>query len=180
MGVEEGLLASTLMRILSHFAWTAGLGKVVVGDALPLDRGQETCNADPIWRSYRFNSWPRGRRVPGTPAWEVVPNLAIEVISPTNLANEVVGEDRGLLPVRRRARVGDLPYNSPSYTITTRRRPFASSPATRPWKAGTVLPGFQLPLAELFEEQASEPARGCAVTGSRTGRSLAVSSPNRR
>jgi hypothetical protein len=29
MGVEPVLLAATLMRILSNFAWTAGLGRVV-------------------------------------------------------------------------------------------------------------------------------------------------------
>jgi hypothetical protein len=33
MGVEEGVLAATLFRLLSQFAWTAGVGRVVSSDA---------------------------------------------------------------------------------------------------------------------------------------------------
>ena len=31
-----------------------------------------------------YNRWPRQRRVPRTEAWEVVPNLVVEVVSPTD------------------------------------------------------------------------------------------------
>ena len=29
MGVEEGVIAATLIRLLSQFAWTEGIGRVV-------------------------------------------------------------------------------------------------------------------------------------------------------
>jgi Uma2 family endonuclease len=33
--------------------------------------------------------WPLERRAPMAAAWEVVPDLAVEVVSPTNTANDV-------------------------------------------------------------------------------------------
>ena len=46
--------------------------------------------ADPDLAFVSFDRWPRGKPVLGTNAWEVVPNLAIEVISPANGAHVVI------------------------------------------------------------------------------------------
>ena len=36
--------------------------------------------------------WPLDRRAPKTTAWAVIPELAIEIVSPTNSATEVLGK----------------------------------------------------------------------------------------
>ena len=153
MGVEEGLLASTLMRILSNFAWSAGLGEVV-SEILFLLIAAKKRQRRPDLAFVSFQRWPRGRRVPSAAAWEVVPNLAIEVVSPTNFANDVLEkiEDYFLSGVERVwviyptvAKLYD--YDSPeSVCILTRDKTL---------EGGALLPGFQLPLAELFENDDS-------------------------
>ena len=87
-----------------------------------------------------------------TPTWDVVPNLAIEVVSPTNTANEVIekikdyfeaGVERVWVIYPEFAEIYD--YDSPtSVHILTRNQTL---------DGGTVLPGFQLPLTELFEDE---------------------------
>ena len=109
MGVEEGLLASTLMRILSPFTWTAGLGEVV-SEVLFLLIDAKKRQRRPDLAFVSFQRWPRGRRVPSSAAWEVVPNLAIEVVSPTNFANEVLEKIEDYFLAGSRARLGDLSY----------------------------------------------------------------------
>lgn len=37
-----------------------------------------------------YQRWPREKPVPRTEAWDVVPNLAVEVVSPTNTADQVL------------------------------------------------------------------------------------------
>ena len=138
------------MRILSHFRLDRGPGQGRVGDALPLDRRPRNCQRRPDLAFVSFQRWPRGRRVPSAAAWEVVPNLAIEVVSPTNFANDMLEkiEDYFLSGVERVwviyptvAKLYD--YDSPSSVrILTRDQTL---------EGGTLLPGFQLPLSELFE-----------------------------
>jgi len=41
-----------------------------------------------------YDRWPRQRRVPRTQAWAVVPELVVEVISPSNTFEEVVNKVR--------------------------------------------------------------------------------------
>ena len=104
MGVEPVLLAATLMRTLSNFAWTAGLGRVV-SEMLFLLNPAKKLQRRPDLALVSFQRWPRGRRVPNTAAWEVVPNLAIEVVSPSNFANDLLEKNAGVIlnhTVRRR------------------------------------------------------------------------------
>ena len=153
MGVEEGLLASTLMRILSNFAWNAGLGEVV-SEILFLLIAAKKLQRRPDLAFVSFQRWPRGRRVPNSAAWEVVPNLAVEVVSPTNLANEVLeriedyfrsGVERVWVIYPTVAKLYD--YDAPSSVrILTRDQTL---------EGGALLPGFQLPLTELFENESS-------------------------
>src|SRR5271157_4457987 len=91
MGAREGYLASTLSRILSSFTWNNGLGHVVTEVLFLLVRAK-TLQRRPDVAFVSFERWARERPVPAEPAWDVVPNLAIEIVSPTNLANEIVGK----------------------------------------------------------------------------------------
>jgi Uma2 family endonuclease len=96
-----------------------------------------------------FSKWARGIRPPETNAWDILPDLCVEVVSPNDKADEVetkVGEyfDAGVPMVwvvyPRHERV--YVYDSPTQV----RR--LGKPDTL--DGGTVLRGFQLPLADLF------------------------------
>jgi len=89
MGAREGYLASTLTRILGNFTWNNGLGHVVTEVLFLLVRARNL-QRRPDVAFVSFERWARERPVPAEPAWDVVPNLAIEIVSPTNLANDIV------------------------------------------------------------------------------------------
>jgi len=39
-----------------------------------------------------YDRWPQQQRVPHTEAWEVVPNLAVEVVSRTDRADDLMNK----------------------------------------------------------------------------------------
>jgi Uma2 family endonuclease len=148
--------ACTLTGILAQFAWDLGLGHVenLMLYLLNPVRNQQR-RSDVSFVS--FGRWPRRLRIPDTNFWDVVPNLAVEVISPSNTANDVIerirdyfeaGVERVWVIYPDFAQVYD--YDSPtSVQILT---------CSQTLDGGSVLPGFQLPLAELFEDESdSEP-----------------------
>jgi len=103
-----------------------------------------------------FQRWPQDRPLPHTDPWPVVPELAVEVVSPTNPAEGVVEKiaeyfQAGVqlvwvvFPRRRQVYV----YESP-----TRIRVLTE---TDELDGGTVLAGFRLPLATLFSTVATPP-----------------------
>jgi Uma2 family endonuclease len=162
MGFYECSVASILVTYLGHFALTNRLGRVVGEGLFRIDaaRGLER-RPDVAFVSYR--RWPRDRKMLRTNAWEVVPDLAVEVISKTNLAEEVLIKvdeyfQAGvelvwiIYPVQGYVYV----YESPTRVrILTRQDEL---------DGGTVLPGFRLPVATLLadELESEEEARPVA------------------
>ena len=148
MGDRRRTARSDLDEDLEPLCLDRGPGPGRIGDSLPLDRGQETDSADPIWRSCRSNAGREAGACPAQAAWEVVPNLAIEVVSPTNFANEVLEkiEDYFLSGVERvwviYPTVGKLyDYESPtSVRILTRDQTLeggdlAAGLSSFPWRS---------------------------------------------
>lgn len=154
MGASEVVLASYLHEILGPFARRSSLGLAYV-EVLFLIGGPRNLQCRPDVSYVSFDRWPKGKPVPGTNAWEVVPDLAVEIISPTNGANEIIEkvEDYFTCGVRRVWVVYPLfgkvyDYASPtSVAILTRAETLSG---------GEVIPGFELPLAELFEEPTAD------------------------
>ncbi len=86
MGAFESFLTSELIYILSGFVKRGKLGIV-----LPPDGMMRLWPGRVRIPDISFISWDRlpGRRVPRTPMFELSPNLAIEVISPSNTRQEM-------------------------------------------------------------------------------------------
>jgi Uma2 family endonuclease len=158
MGVRETHLASMIFRILSNFSWSHGLGQVESEMLFLLIPPPRDLQRRPDLAYVSFARWPRGKAIPTTPAWEVFPNLVLEVVSPSNWANEIIekienyfeaGVERVwvVYPTVKKVYVYDSPT---SVQILTRAQTL---------DGGTVLPGFQVPLAEIFEEPAAIEAR---------------------
>jgi Uma2 family endonuclease len=156
MGARETLLASVLFRILSNFAWDHALGQVV-SEMLFLLIPETNLQRRPDLAFVSFERWPRRRPVPDSRAWEVVPNLAIEVVSPSNLANEVMEkiEDYFLAGVQRvwviYPKINKLyDYDSPtSVRILT---------PDNLLEGGDILPRLQVPLTEILVDATQQPA----------------------
>ena len=99
--------------------------------------------------------WPIDRRAPKTAAWEVVPELAVEVIRPAGIAVDLVKKIDQYFRAGSKAVWVIYPeqewiyvYSSPkTVTIFGREDTLDAAP---------VLPGLQLVLADLFGEPVTE------------------------
>jgi Uma2 family endonuclease len=104
-----------------------------------------------------YERWPRQRPVPHAEAWEVVPNLVVEVISPSDRGADILGKVAEYFHlgvecvwVIFTSQEQVYIYESPTQVrILTRADELYGEP---------VLPHFRLPLVALFEEsEAVEP-----------------------
>ena len=89
MGAHEIWLATVLAGYLTNFVRQHQLGRVV--QELLFDftaMVQRKRRPDVAFVSYE--RWPRQRPVPHAEAWEVVPNLVVEVISPSDKGNDIL------------------------------------------------------------------------------------------
>ena len=98
--------------------------------------------------------WPLDRALPETGDWEVVPDLAVEVISPNDVFKDVLAKVREyfhygvqvvwvVAPEERQVYV----YDSPTHVrILTGQDELTG---------GEVVPGFRLPLGQLFQHAAA-------------------------
>ncbi len=150
MSARETQFASTLVRIAGNHAWNASLGLVQAEMLFLIDKARKL-QRRPDVSFVSFQRWPKNKPVPGTEAWEVVPNLAVEIVSPTNGANEVLGkiEDYFACGVQRVWVI--YPLYSKVYDYAS---PTAVQILTRADRlsGGEVLPGFELALSEIFED----------------------------
>jgi Uma2 family endonuclease len=148
MGAFEPVLAWVLSYHLGHFVLQHKLGMVVTENLFVLD-AQRNLKRRPDVAFVSYPRWPEDH-VPRSEAWDVVPDLAVEVISPTNLAEEI--DDKlteyfaagvrmvwVLFPGSGRLYV----YRSPEQVTGLDR--------SDELEGGDVLPGFRLPIAALFE-----------------------------
>jgi Uma2 family endonuclease len=150
MGAYEVWLATLLAVRLETFAQQHRLGRAVQEMLFDLTRatGQKR-RPDVAFVSY--DRWPQHRRIPRTEAWEVIPNLAVEVISRTDSVDHIVdkvaeyfraGVERVWVVFLSQEQV--YTYDSPtSVRILTRADELSGDP---------ILPHFRLPLVELFED----------------------------
>ncbi len=153
MGIHESLLASTLMMFLGTFARPRKLGLLVVQGLFDLASVRSERRPDVAFVS--SGRWPFNRPVPrGDNAWKVIPNLAVEVVSPSNTADEIQVKLHEyfqwgvelvwvIYPEHQEVYV----YESPVKVHVLTRAGVLDG--------GKVLPGFQLPLGELFGNEAA-------------------------
>jgi Uma2 family endonuclease len=151
MGSYETAIASFLVEGLGHFARTHRLGRVV---------GEMLFRIDPVRNLQRrpdvaFVSnerWPFNRRIPREPVWDMVPDLAVEVISPTNSADEVQKKVHEYFRAGVR-RVWVV------YPGTFEIFVYESTKVIHVLQLGDeldgapLLPGFVLPVKSLFEDE---------------------------
>jgi len=151
MGAFESTLASLLARWLAPYADENHLG-LVVTETLFLIDPTGNLKRRPDLAFVSVERWPLRRRVPRTEAWEVVPDLVIEVISLDDGADQLVQKIEEYFRSDVRQVWVVHPGTSKVYVY--------DSPTTvrilqlgDDLDGGTLLPGFRLPLAVLFGQE---------------------------
>jgi Uma2 family endonuclease len=151
MSVYTTWLASRLHGRLWPYAEEHGLGTSVVEMLFILD-AERNLRRRPDVAFVSTERWQLDRELPSTGDWEVVPNLAVEVISPNDVFKDVLAKLREyfhygvqlvwvISPEEQQVYV----YSSPTqvHILTVRDE-----------LTGEVVPGFRLPLASLFQRSA--------------------------
>jgi Uma2 family endonuclease len=148
MGYNESSLAGFILGLLNGFVIPRNLGIVTGAD------GTVELVADLVRiPDVAFTSWDRlpGRRRPASPVPLLAPNLAIEVLSHSNTPGEMDAKRQDYFaagvelvweidPEKRVATV---------YTSPTAATPLGPADSL---DGGKVLPGFSLPVQQLFAE----------------------------
>ena len=147
MGVYETYIASLLLQCL---VGQKKYGRAVMETLFDFTRTLDK-KRRPDLALVSYDRWPREKQVPRTEAWDVVPNLAVEVVSPTNTADDVVdklaeyfqvGVERVwvVYPSQRQVYV----YASPTdVKVVTEDEELSDE---------VLLPGFRLALTALFDD----------------------------
>jgi Uma2 family endonuclease len=149
MGSYESVLANDLAYYINeHFVRVGRLGHVVVEVLFRIDVATDL-QRRPDLAHVSYERWPRRKRPAPKDAWNVVPDLAVEVVSENNTANENQAKIQDyfrcgvrlvwvVYPVQAQVYV----YESPTQIKVAER--------TDALHGGDVLPGFTLPLEAVF------------------------------
>jgi Uma2 family endonuclease len=157
MSVYGIRIAFLLASHLEIFAKAHKVGRVVVEAifGLPLARGVQQRRPDAAFVSYQ--RWAKNRPLPHTDPWLVVPELAIEALSKSNPAEDIVDKLQEYFEVGVQLVWVIYPRQRLVYVYESPSR-IRVLTQTDELDGGSVLPGFKLPIAVLFEEGTEAPA----------------------
>jgi Uma2 family endonuclease len=150
MGALQVWIAGRLARWLHRFYPGEEVGQVVSEGLFVIDRARRL-NRRPDVAFVTRERWPLDKPTPDTWAWDVVPDLAVEIISATNTADDAVVKTTEYL--RAGTRLVWVIYTSLRqiyvYDSPTSVRILQDGDEL---DGGAVLPGFRVPLTDLFGE----------------------------
>jgi Uma2 family endonuclease len=156
VGTNAVRFAFNLASEIQQYSKGRDIGQAIMENLFRL-RSKPGLQRRPDAAFVSYDRWPKGKPVPEENAWDVIPDLIVEVVSPTNYAEEIPTKIREYFEAGvRRAWVVYLhellvyEYDSP--------RSIRVLGIEDTLDGGAVIPGFQLPLAELFPQpEESEP-----------------------
>lgn len=148
MGAAETVLASWLIQLIGNFNQQDEVGHIVVETMfdLHLPSGRQR---RPDLAFVSRDRWPIDKPLPSGESWDVIPDLAIEIVSPSNLGDDLMEKTCDYFAAGVQAVWLIFPrqhllqvYTSPS-DVT-------GYGAGDDVPGEPVLPGFRLPLEKLF------------------------------
>lgn len=152
MGVYEGSIASTLCRKMGNAAEDGEYGQVV-SEVMFRIRPDKRSMRRPDVAYVSYDRWGRDQDLTSGNGWDVIPDLVVEVVSPTDLAVEVMDKvheylDAGVVQVW-------LVYpNVRQVLIYDKANGCQVVGPEGALDGGTLLPGFRLALVDLFRNKA--------------------------
>jgi Uma2 family endonuclease len=148
MAAFETVLASWLCHLINSFAAGKKLG-VAVSEVLFVLDARRDLKRRPDVAFVSYARWP-APVIAREAAWNAIPDLAVEIVSPTNLAEEIDGKITDYFQAHVRQVWVVYPdsgrvyiYQSPKQVTVLER--------TDSLDGGEVLPGFRLPIEQLYE-----------------------------
>lgn len=149
MSIYAAWIASRLQSRIGPFAETHGLGTVVTEGLFILDP-IKNLRRRPNVAFVSAANWPLDRPLPESGDWEMVPDLAVEVVSPDDVFQDVLAKMREyfrlgvkqvwiVLPVDREIYVYDSPKDLRIFT------------AADELDGGGLLTDLRLPVGSLFQ-----------------------------
>lgn len=148
MGIPQIQMAVDFLGLLYPFVRSHGLGRVNMEMLYLLDR-ETNLQRRPDVAFVSADRWPLDREMPEGSAWDVVPDLAVEIISPTNRS----GDDLRKIAQYFQAGVKQVWVVYPSVEqVYVYRSPTEVRILTRAdvLDASPVMPGFQVSVNDLF------------------------------
>lgn len=147
-GEEHGWVAGTLLVQLGRFVLEHRLGRIYAAETgFVVARGPDTVRApDAAFVSYERLATTIRRG----PYFEGAPDLAVEVLSPSNTRAEMAAKVRDFLAAGARA-VWVVDSSRQEVTVHRPGSPPETLSRTDTLKGGSAVPGFRLPVREIFE-----------------------------
>ncbi len=146
VGTLESILAAALITRLSNYADTHDLGLVSGADG-PF----RMLLGNVRYPDVSFIPWSAfpDREIPDDAIWSIVPALAIEVLSDSNTVKEITRKIGEFFSVGIQC-VWVIDPPSRTAGIYRTATEFETVDTTGTLDGGSVLPGFRLPLADIF------------------------------
>jgi Uma2 family endonuclease len=161
MNIYAAWIASRLQSRIGPFVEAQGIGTVVTEGLFILDPAKDL-RRRPDVAFVSASNWLLDRPLPESGDWETIPDLAVEVVSPNDVFQDVLAKMREyfrmgvkqvwiVLPVDREIYI----YESPKdLRILT---------AEDDLEGGALLPGLRLPVGSLFQRQPQTAPDGSPV-----------------
>lgn len=155
MSLVEQMMAGWLFGRLEPYCRENGIGHAAIETTFAIPGSGNDRKPDVAFVSYR--TWPRTRPIPRVNAWRAVPELAVEIVSPTDRAFDVLDKVAEYF-------AGGVQTVWLVYSHLEQVHVFTSPTAVRiltradDLTGDPIIPGFRLPLADLFPPPAPEPA----------------------
>ncbi len=153
-GVYEIWLAATMFGLFYRHAEANPIGRVVqqmLFDFRPAVNRERR----PDVAFVSFERWPLDRGIPQTRSWAVIPDLAVEIVSPTNTAVNVAEKLQEYFLVGVRQVWVVYPRQAWVYVYTQATSVRVLTPADA-LDGGDVLPELRISVKDLFDK-AGEP-----------------------
>jgi Uma2 family endonuclease len=150
MSTLAGMLATQLVVELGTFSSTHSLGRVACEVLFGLNP-ENTLRRRPDVAFVSYQRWAQNRVVPLGDPWPVVPNLAVEVVSPSDLAEQLLEKLVEYFQAGVELVWVVYPQLSLVYVYESLHKVHGLGRQDE-LDGSSVLPGFRLSLARLFAD----------------------------
>jgi Uma2 family endonuclease len=151
VGVYEADIATLLIRFLAPFVAAHRLGRVLGETIFRIDQAKNL-QRRPDVAFVSHARWPAHRKPPKVAVWDMVPDLAIEIVSPSNTADHVQEKIHEYFQAGVSRVWVAYPRQQEVYVYASATQ-VQIVPLGQDLDGGDLVPGFRLPLTALFEDE---------------------------
>jgi Uma2 family endonuclease len=150
VGASEIEIATLLVGFLVPFVRAHRLGKVLGEMIFQIDQVKDL-QRRPDVSFVSHARWPYHRRVPKVAVWDIVPDMAIEIVTSSNTADHVQEKIHEYFAAGVRRVWVVYPRQQEVYVYASSTE-IQVPQLGQDLDGGDLIPGFKLPLAALFED----------------------------